>query len=232
MRVPHNIRWDVTPEQAVQIQRDLAAQIVERDETGEVRHVAGVDVGVEGEGNRIARAAVVVLRYPGLSAVDYAVARMPVTFPYIPGMLSFREIPVILRACEKITTDPDVLIADGHGRAHPRRMGLACHLGLVLERPTIGCAKSLLTGRAADPGNQVGEWTRLADRGELIGAVVRTRANTKPVYVSIGHLVSLDRSIELVLSCCKGYRLPETTRLAHRAADGEKIRMDVDHGRQ
>lgn len=232
MKIPSTHRWDLTPSEAVALQRELAGRVIERDEFGAVHYVAGVDVGFEGERNRIARAAVVVLNYPDLTPVDYAVARMPVTFPYIPGLLSFREIPVILRAFQKIRFEPDLTIADGHGRAHPRRIGFASHLGLVLDRPTIGCAKSLLVGKAEEPGNEPGAWTPLVDRDEIIGAVLRTRAKTKPVYVSTGYRVSLDGAMEWVLKCCKRYRLPETTRYAHRAAGGEKILLGGDHGRQ
>ena len=232
MKIPPTHRWDLTPSEAVALQRELAGRVIERDEFGAVHYVAGVDVGFEGERNRIARAAVVVLDYPTLAPVDYAIARMPVTFPYIPGLLSFREIPVILRAFREIRIEPDLTIADGQGRAHPRRIGFASHLGLVLDRPTIGCAKSLLVGKAEEPGNERGAWTPLVDRGEIIGAVLRTRTGTKPVYVSTGYRVSLDGAIEWVLKCCKRFRLPETTRYAHRAAGGEKILLGGDHGRQ
>lgn len=230
MKVPPVHRWDLTPSEAMALQRDLADRVIDHDEMGSVHYVAGVDVGFEGERNRVARAAVVVLSYPALLPVDYAVARMPVTFPYIPGLLSFREIPVLLRAFEKIRIEPDLTIADGHGRAHPRRVGFASHLGLALDRPTIGCAKSRLVGTAVEPQNARGAWTPLEDRGEVIGAVLRTRVGTRPVYVSTGHQVSLERAIEWVLKCCKGYRLPETTRFAHRAAGGEKIPLGGGHG--
>jgi deoxyribonuclease V len=230
MKIPPVHRWDLSPSEAVALQRELADRVIAHDEIGSVHYVAGVDVGFEGERNRVARAAVVVLSYPTLLPVDYAVARMPVTFPYIPGLLSFREIPVLLRAFEKIRIEPDLTIADGHGRAHPRRIGFASHLGLALDRPTIGCAKSRLVGTAEEPQDAMGAWTPLEDRGEVIGAVLRTRAGTRPVYVSTGHQVSLERAIEWVLKCCKGYRLPETTRFAHRAAGGEKIPLGGGHG--
>ncbi|MGE5262899.1 MAG: deoxyribonuclease V [Acidobacteriota bacterium] len=230
MKIPPVHRWDLSPSEAMALQRELADRVIDHDEIGSVHYVAGVDVGFEGERNRVARAAVVVLSYPALLPVDYAVARMPVTFPYIPGLLSFREIPVLLRAFEKIRIEPDLTIADGHGRAHPRRIGFASHLGLALDRPTIGCAKSRLVGTAAEPQNDKGAWTPLEDRGQVIGAVLRTRAGTRPVFVSIGHKVSLERAIEWVLNCCKGYRLPETTRYAHRAAAGEKIPLGGGHG--
>ncbi len=223
MQVPKNFRWDVTPQEAAEIQREMAAQVVERDQGGEIHYVAGVDVGFEGEDHRTARAAVVVLNLPELKPVDFAVARMPVTFPYIPGLLAFREAPVILRALKDIRTTPDALIVDGHGRAHPRRMGIACTIGVVLNRRTIGCAKSILTGQAAAPENIVGAWTPLVSRGEVIGAAVRTRAGVAPVYVSIGNRVTLEGAIEIVLRCCTRYRLPETTRYAHQLASGAPL---------
>lgn len=226
MKIPHDIRWDVTPSEAAQIQRESSARVVERDELGALRHVAGVDVGFEGKAKKQARAAVVVLSWPDLVPVDCAVARMPVTFPYIPGMLAFREAPVILQALEKLVVDPDVILVDGHGRAHPRRMGIACQLGVVLDRPTIGCAKSILVGRADEPGQAVGAWTPLVDKGETVGAAVRTRPGVTPVYVTIGHKVTLARAIEVVVQCCKGYRLPETTRYAHRLASGQEIALN------
>jgi len=230
MRIPSTHRWDVTPQEAMQIQRELAARVSEQDRLGEVRFIAGVDVGFEGEGNgvrHIARAAVVVLKFPELVPVDYAVARLPVTFPYVPGLLAFREVPVILRALEQLKTEPNAIIVDGHGRSHPRRMGIACHLGVLLDKPTIGCAKSILCGMADEPPDAVGAWTPLVDRGEEVAAALRTRAGAAPVYVSIGHGVSLGKAIDLVLRCCKGYRLPETTRYAHRAAGGERIKLDA-----
>ncbi len=221
MKIPPIHRWDVTPQQAMQIQRDLSTRVIEQDAFDEVRTVAGVDVGFEGENNKTARAAIVVLKFPDLSPLDFAIARAPVTFPYIPGLLAFREIPVVIRALEQLKTDADVVIVDGHGRSHPRRMGIACHLGVLLDRPTIGCAKSILIGSAQEPTDQVGAWSPLIDRNETVGAALRTRIGTTPVYVSIGHKVSLPGAIDLVFKCCTKYRLPETTRYAHRVAGGE-----------
>ena len=225
MQIPSAARWDVTPAEAMQIQRELAVRVSEQDAPGDVRSVAGVDVGFEGANNQTARAAVVVLQLPELVPVDYATARLPVMFPYVPGLLAFREIPVVLRALEKLKSDPDVIIVDGHGRAHPRRLGIASHLGILLDAVTIGCAKSVLCGSAAEPPDRVGAWVPLLDRAEQIGAAVRTRVGTTPVYVSIGHRVSLTRALDLVLRCCKGYRLPETTRYAHRVAGGETLKL-------
>lgn len=223
MPLDPSMSWNVTPREAIALQRELATRVVPRDETGTVRTIGGVDVGFEGADNQIARAAIVVLRLADLVLLDCAVARRPVRFPYIPGLLSFREIPVILRALEKLKQTPDVIVVDGHGLAHPRRIGIASHLGVVAQLPTVGCAKSILCGRADDPPNTKGAWAPLLDDGETIGAALRTKANTKPVYVSIGHKVSLDRAVELVLRGCTHYRLPETTRYAHRAADGQSI---------
>ncbi len=223
MRVPTDLRWEVAPVEAVRLQRELAARVVVDDRLGEARLVAGVDVGLEGADRSIARAAVVVLHFPSLAPVEYAVARAPVTFPYIPGLLAFREIPVVLRALERLRAAPDVLIVDGHGRAHPRRLGIASHLGVLLDLPTIGCAKSILCGAADAPADRIGAWAPLLDRGECIGAAVRTRAGAQPVYVSVGHRVSLERAINVVLRCCTRYRLPETTRYAHRVAGGSEV---------
>jgi deoxyribonuclease V len=226
MQIPSSVRWDVTPAEAMQIQRELAARVSEQDALGDVRLVAGVDVGFEGANNRTARAAVVVLQFPELIPIDFAIARLPVTFPYVPGLLAFREIPVVLNALKNLKTDPDVLIVDGQGRAHPRRLGIASHLGVLLDYVTIGCAKSILCGKAKGPANHVGAWSPLIDHDEQIGAAVRTRVGTTPVYVSIGHRISLARAIDLVLECCKDYRLPETTRYAHRVAGGETLNLD------
>jgi deoxyribonuclease V len=185
---------------------------------GPVRAVAGIDASHR-DGS--ARAAVAVLTFPELELIEHAVTTRPTTFPYIPGLLSFREGPAVLDALEQLKTSPDLLIFDGQGLAHPRRFGLACHLGLLLDRPAIGCAKSRLLGRYEEPGPHQGDYTLLCDKGETIGAAVRTRAGTKPVFVSIGHRVDLPTSVATVLKCCRGYRLPETTRWAHRLA-GER----------
>jgi deoxyribonuclease V len=223
VEIPPAHRWYVTPKEAMQIQRELAGRVIEQDRLPPVHFVAGVDVGFEGESNRTARAAVVVLNFPALQPVDYAIARAPVAFPYIPGLLSFRELPVVLSALEQLKIVPDVFVVDGHGRSHPRRMGIACHLGVLLDLPTIGCAKSILCGKADEPANRVGAQSPLMDGAEQIGAALRTRAGAKPVYISIGHLVSLDRAVDVVRQCCTRYRLPETTRYAHRVAGGEVI---------
>jgi deoxyribonuclease V len=209
----------VTPAEAVQIQQRLRDRVTLVDDLGPVRRVAGVDVGFE-DGGRTARAAVAVLALPALALVASAIAREPTRFPYVPGLLSFREVPVVLAALARIAESPDVLLCDGQGYAHPRRMGLACHLGLWTGLPTVGVAKTRLTGAHGPVPEGRGEWCPLVDGGELIGAVLRTRPGTRPVFVSVGHRVSLPTAIDLVMRCVTRYRLPETTRHAHRLASG------------
>ncbi|MCY3551733.1 MAG: deoxyribonuclease V [Candidatus Poribacteria bacterium] len=215
--------WDVSSEEARQIQNRLRTQVVTTDRFGTINTVAGVDIGLKKD---IARASVVVLSFPELQVVDSVVTESPVRFPYIPGLLSFREIPPLLTAFSQLQTEPDLVIVDGQGIAHPRRFGLASHLGLVLDKPTIGCAKSRLWGRYEEPDSEQGAYTYLTDKDEVIGAAVRTRTNVRVVYVSIGHRISLDSARTWTLACCQGYRLPETTRHAHNAASGKipKIR--------
>ncbi|MFQ5875784.1 MAG: deoxyribonuclease V [Dehalococcoidia bacterium] len=212
--------WRVAPAEAMEIQHQLRARISKESTLTTVHTIAGVDVGFKGG---IARAAVVVLNYPELAPLDQSVAELEVDFPYIPGLLSFREAPPILAAFERLRTEPDLIIFDGQGIAHPRRMGLASHVGLILDRPSIGCAKSRLCGIHEEPGLERGSYTYLYDGDEVIGAVVRTRTDVKPLYVSIGHRIDLETAIEYVLNCCRGYRLPEPTRYAHRAAAGEML---------
>jgi deoxyribonuclease V len=210
--------WDLSPQEAFDVQSDLAARVERQLRMGPLRHVAGIDVGVRDD---VARAAVVIFDFGGLDPVDYAIATRPVTFPYVPGLLAFREGPVVLDALERVSTTPDLLIFDGQGLAHPRRLGIASHIGLLVDMPAIGCAKSRLCGQHDEPGEEPGEYAFLVNKGEVIGAVLRTRRGVKPVYVSIGHRVDLATSVEYVLACCRGYRLPETTRWAHRVAGGD-----------
>lgn len=224
MKIPPLHPWDVSPEEAMEIQRRLRARVSREREFGRVDTVAGVDVGFQGE---MAKAAVAVLSYPGLELVDKSTAEMPVEFPYIPGLLTFREGPVILAALEKLTTEPDVFIFGGHGLAHPRRMGLATHIGVILDKPTIGCAKSRLCGTHREPGPSRGSFARLYDGEEVIGAVVRTRTGVNPIYVSIGHKIDLETAMEIVLGCCTQYKLPETTRYAHRLAAEEELPLET-----
>jgi len=211
--------WPSTPAEAIAIQQRLRGRVIARDRLGPVRFVAGLDVGFE-QDERVARAAVAVLSFPDLRMADQAVARRPVTFPYIPGLLSFREVPVLLDAIDRLGQRPDLLLCDGQGLAHPRRFGLACHLGVLTGIPSIGVAKSLLIGRHAPLPARRGAWRPLLDRGEVIGAALRTRDGVAPVYVSIGHRTGLETAMEFVLACAPRYRLPETTRAAHRLASG------------
>lgn len=209
--------WDLTPKEAVKLQRELSGRVETRDRLRRPRLVAGVDVGV-GRGRRRARAAVAVLSFPDLELVDRATATRPLAFPYVPGLLSFREIPAILAALEAIEPLPDLLLCDGHGIAHPRRFGIACHLGVLLDRPCIGVAKSRLVGEHGPVPARRGEWTPLMHEGETVGAVLRSRAGVKPVYVSPGHRISLETAVARVMGCVTRYRLPETTRVADRLA--------------
>jgi deoxyribonuclease V len=204
---------------AIALQRRLSRLVVRRDRLGTVRRVCGIDVGFE-HGGAVARAAAVVLSFPSLELIEASVARRPARFPYIPGLLSFREVPVALAALKKLKAKPDLLLCDGQGIAHPRRFGLASHMGLAAGVPSIGVAKSLFVGTHGPVPRRRGGWAPLCDGGERIGAVLRTRAGVKPLYVSIGHRVSLATAIRFVLACAPRYRLPETTRWAHRLASG------------
>ncbi len=185
--------------------------------TGRVRPrtVAGVDTSIRAE--RV-HAAVCLFSFPELEPLETARALRPVEFPYVPGLLAFRELPALLEAYEKLSREPDLLLVDGHGLAHPRRFGIACHLGVVLDRPSIGCGKSLLVGTHRDPGPRRGAHTRLVEGGEVLGTCLRTRTGVKPVYVSIGHRIDLDAAVKLVLACARGRRLPEPVHAADRAA--------------
>ncbi len=209
--------WEVTPKEAVALQRRLAGQVETADRIGPLRRVAGTDVGFEDAG-RTTRAAVAVLAFPELTVIETVVVREPTRFPYIPGLLSFREAPALLAALERLPTPPDLLLVDGQGRAHPRRFGLACHLGLLTGLPAIGVGKTRLTGQHDDPGPQKGDWAPLVDRGETIGAVLRTRAGVAPLFISPGHRVGLATALRLTLACTTRFRLPETTRAAHHLA--------------
>jgi deoxyribonuclease V len=218
MRVNGLHGLDVSPPEARRLQQELASRVVAGpalDLTG-VRHVAGADVSTQGD---MAYATVVVLDFPGLSAVEVRGFEAPLRFPYVPGLLSFRELPSVVGALEKVQTQVDALILDAQGIAHPRRMGLAAHLGIFLDVPTVGCAKSLLVGSFDEPGREKGSATNLVHRGEVVGKVLRTRDRVSPVYVSVGNGIDLESSVELVLACCTRYRLPETTRQAHNAAN-------------
>lgn len=212
--------WDVTPGEAAAIQERLRGAVVTHDAFGPVRHVAGIDIGFP-RGKTVARAAAVVLSFPDLELVDQAVVQRPATFPYVPGLLSFREAPAALEALARLAIRPDLLLCDGQGVAHPRRFGLACHIGLLSDIPTVGAAKTRLVGRSDPLPEWRGAWRPLWYQGEQVGAVLRTRDGVKPLYVSAGHRISLESAVAYVLACAPKYRLPETTRQAHRLASGQ-----------
>jgi deoxyribonuclease V len=214
--------WALTPKEAIALQKDVATRVIREDAFGPVRTVAGVDVGFE-QGGEVTRAAIAVLSFPDLQLVDRAVARRPTAFPYVPGLLSFREIPAILDALATLKTPIDLALVDGQGIAHPRRCGIASHLGVVTDLPTIGVGKSRLTGTHAEPPQERGQWVPLMDRGEVIGAVLRNRVSCLPLFISSGHKVSLPTALEWVALCTTRYRLPETTRWAHRLASGPAV---------
>jgi deoxyribonuclease V len=209
--------WDLTPAEAVALQRRLRSEIVadRAIDLGAVRLVAGVDVSVK---NERSRAAIVVVTFPGFLLVEAAFAERPTPFPYIPGLLSFREGPVLEEAFGRLRAEPDVFLFDGMGTAHPRRIGIASHMGLWLQRPTIGVGKTRLVGTHAPLPEEKGAHVPLIDRGETIGAVVRTRTAKHPLFISPGHRADIPSAVELVLACSPKYRLPEPIRLAHKAA--------------
>jgi deoxyribonuclease V len=226
MRIEKLHGFDLSPEEARRLQEGLASRV----EAGpaldleEVRYVAGADVSTQ---DGMAYATVVVLDFPGLSVVEAQGFEAPLEFPYVPGLLSFREMPSLLGALEQVETTVEVVVLDAQGLAHPRRIGLASHVGLFLDVPTVGCAKTVLVGKFEEPRMEKGNATDMVHRGEVVGRAVRTRDGVSPVYVSVGNGVDLDSSVELVLACCTKYRLPEPTRQAHNAANrlrrGEEI---------
>jgi len=206
--------WRVSRERAVEIQKNLRSHICLDKARGPIRCVAGADVASSKRTDAV-WAGVAVLRYPELEVLEERWVRGESHFPYVPGLLSFREIPALLQVMEDLQTDPDVILCDGQGIAHPRGFGLACHLGLVLEKPTIGCAKSRLVGQFSEVGTDKGSHAELWHEKQVIGAVARTRSGVKPLFVSPGHRMTLDASLKVVFGCCKKYRVPEPIRLAH-----------------
>ncbi len=228
MRKIHH-SWHLTPAAAIALQHRLRSKVVRTGRPREVRHVAGTDVGFE-RGGGITRAAVVVLTFPGLELADHAIARLPTRFPYVPGLLSFREMPALLAAFAQLRVQPDLILCDGQGFAHPRRFGLACHMGVACGIPAIGVAKSRLIGEHGQPMQRRGAWVPLKDRGETIGAVLRSKAHVQPLYVSVGHRVSLPLAVRYVMACTTLFRLPETTRWAHRLASGDEVADSDEQG--
>ncbi|WP_318153434.1 deoxyribonuclease V [Halomonas sp. ML-15] len=215
MKVLHD--WSLTPAAAVALQRELAPRLILDDRLDDVASIAGVDIGFE-EAGSVTRAAVVLLAWPSLEVLEQQVHREPTRMPYVPGLLSFREIPAALAAFDRLQRRPDLVMVDGQGIAHPRRLGVAAHLGLWLDLPTIGIAKSRLCGQHGAVPESRGEWTPLEHRGETIGAVLRSREHVKPVFVSPGHRLSLTTAVDWVVRCLGRTKLPEPTRLADRLA--------------
>ena len=218
--------WNLTPDQAIALQKQLRDRLLLKWDNRAVDTVGGVDVSIKGD---TARAAIAVFRYPDLSPLASVTADTPLTFPYIPGLLAFREIPAIMAAWDQLTPRPDLIMVDGQGIAHPRGLGIASHLGLWIERPTIGVAKSRLYGKHVELGANKGDQVPLYDErdaSKIIGAVLRTRPGTNPLYVSPGHLTDLEHSIRFVLDCVTQYRLPEPTRWAHNVGAGIKLPTD------
>jgi deoxyribonuclease V len=216
--------WNISTGEASRVQKKLRELVVEKWDGRGIGTVAGADVSFPSREEALA--AVCVLSYPALELLDWAVAKKQCTFPYVPGFLAFREIPALLEALARISVEPDVILCDAQGLAHPRGMGLATHLGIILDRPTVGCAKSRLFGNYVEPGMNRGDRSPLLDSAhEVIGTVLRTRSGVKPVFVSTGNLVDIETSVNLVLGCCPRYRLPETTRIAHRLAAGERFEI-------
>jgi deoxyribonuclease V len=211
--------WDLTPQQAMQVQHRLRSRVIQRDDFEDIHLVAGTDVSYDAK-TKQAHAVIALLSYPDMEFVGHVATTQEMHFPYIPGLLSFREVPSLLACFRDLKTNPDMLLCDGHGVAHPRRFGLACHLGLLLDIPAIGVAKSCLIGEHGEVSQKRGAWQPLIDEGQVVGAAVRSRIKTKPIYVSPGHRVALETAIEIVMRCITRYRLPETTRWAHRLSKG------------
>ncbi len=213
MRLKLYTRWSLTPRAAMRLQERLRERVVLEDCFGEIRFIAGADLAFDPETD-VAVAGVIVYHYPQLTEVERRMARRKLRFPYVPGLLSFRECPVLTAAFARLRIEPDLILIDGHGRAHPRHFGIACHVGVMFDKPTIGCAKSLLVGEHAEPGRKAGAIAPLMLRGEQVGTVLRTRDGVKPIYVTTGHRVSLPSAVEIVKNCCDGFRIPKPTREA------------------
>ena len=214
MRIRHLHPWNVSTVEALEIQRRLGSLIDLKGLSRPIRYVAGTDVSCSRKSDLI-WAGVVVFSFPELERVEERWVRDRESFPYVPGLLSFREIPAMIRAMERLEVDPDLVLCDGQGIAHPRGIGLASHLGLFLDKPTIGCAKSRLIGESSEVGIEKGDYSDLRHKGRVIGAVLRTRRGVKPLFISPGNLITLEESLKIVLECCSRYRIPEPIRQAH-----------------
>ncbi|HVO65156.1 MAG TPA: deoxyribonuclease V [Syntrophales bacterium] len=225
MKIQHLHRWDVSYKEAVGIQQELKERLTlhDNDLPARIKTIAGADISYSRHSD-LFFAAVVLLEYPAMAVIEEACFIERVFFPYIPGLLSFREGPAVLKAFENLHNVPDVVIFDGQGIAHPRGIGLASHMGLFLDIPAIGCAKKRLVGEYGEVGNEVGDYADLMLDGRIVGAAVRTKKKVKPVFVSSGHKINLRRAIDVVLACCRGYRLPEPVRMAHLAVNRMRLR--------
>ncbi|MFH1616257.1 MAG: deoxyribonuclease V [Planctomycetota bacterium] len=224
MRIKQLHNWQVSARRAIELQKQLACRVCCKAIKKNIKYVGGIDCAFTKDSRKII-ACIVLLEYPSLELIEQAIAVSKVNFPYIPGLLSFREAPVCLEAAAKLKKLPDVFIVDGQGISHPRRLGLASHIGLFLDKPTIGCAKSRLTGRYDEPAEDKGSRSELKDNDEIIGAVLRTRSNVKPVFVSVGHKCLLEQAVHLCLGCAVKYRLPEPVRLAHQKVSLAKTQI-------
>ena len=229
--MPHNVaslvRFDLPPSEARRLQQQIPALVVRSDRLGKLRTVAGADISLE---KKTGYAAVILYSYPELAELERVWCSGQLRFPYVPGLLAFREIPLLLEAFKKLRRRPDLILADAHGWAHPRRAGLACHLGIVLDTPTIGCAKSVLVGQYAMPAAKRGSTSPLCDGKETLGVVLRTRTGVRPVFVSCGHRVSLQTAVRLTLDCSDGYRIPKPLREADRWVKQVRITHSHTHG--
>ena len=222
MKIEQLHDWNLTPTQAMELQKQFSYEVVAEDKfDAPIKTVAGIDLGYDAK-NDVSRAVVVVLSFPALELLESSEAKLPIQFPYYPSLLSFRETPVAVKALEKLDITPDVILCDGQGIAHPRRFGIACHIGLLTNVPSIGVAKSILVGKYENLGENRGSRAQLIDRGEQVGAALRTKDKTQPVFVSVGNRINLETATEIVLQCAPKYRLPETTRLADKMASYRK----------
>jgi deoxyribonuclease V len=230
MRIPHRHPLDLSTAEARRLQEVLRREVREDPllDPAAVGLIAGTDISYLRE-RKLALGAAVLMSYPGLEVLETRTSALEVYFPYVPGLLSFRELPALLPALEALGREPDLIFVDGQGLAHPRGFGLASHLGVLTGIPTIGCAKSRLVGEAEEPGDDVGDWAPLYYEGRTVGAVLRTRRGVKPLYISVGHMVDLATSLRMVLDCLRGVRLPEPQRRAHLIA--EELKRGARAGR-
>ncbi len=225
--------WTLTPREAVALQKSLRGRVRVEPLAREVETVAGADISFD-KYSPVLYAGIVVLRLPSLEVVEEVGVVSESKFPYVPGLLSFRETPPVLEAWARLKTEPDAVMFDGQGIAHPRRVGIASHVGLLINRPTLGCAKSVLVGKYEDLGEERGSRAPLVDKGETVGAALRTKTRVQPIYVSPGHLIDTDGAVQLTLRCDGGYRQPEPTRRAHLLVNalrrGERAPTSEDSG--